>query len=314
MTPPLRRRNLNSMRCTVFASTFALAMTSIARLGIAQVVPGRDLLELPLATVAEAPVLATLAGDGLWNPATILLRNGARLRISAASLEGPQDQGVSAQLLAAAYALQPRTTVGLAVSRAAVSDLIRTEDDPQSVGGEIPYNTIVASVTVARRTNDYFTAAVSVRYRHGELDGDRSGAVGIDGGVMADGFAWRDARVAASTFLWRPANDAAERTRYSVGGDLRVAGSDTLREARAGYAAAYTEQLSREHYAFLGGRFKAVEARVGSIRQSAYGNADWRFRVGIGVHHERYMVGVAREETGAGLRPTYAFTLTSTRH
>ena len=314
MTPPLPGRNLKSMRCTVFASTLTFAMTCIAAPGTAQVVPGRDLLELPLATVAEAPVLATLAGDGLWNPASIFLRNGARLRLSAASLEGPQDQGVSAQLIAAAYALRPRTTIGLAVSRASVSDLIRTEDDPQSVGGEIPYHTIVASATVARRTHDYFTAALAVRYRHGELDGDRSGAVGIDGGVMADGFGWRDARFAASTFLWRPANDAAERTRYSAGADLRLAGTDSLAEARAGYAAAYTEQLSREHYVFLGGRFKAVEARVGSIRLSAYGNADWRFRVGIGVRHARYMVGVAREETGAGLRPTYAFTLTSTRH
>ena len=301
------------MRCIVFPATVALAMLLTAHPSQAQVVPGRDLLELPLATVAEAPVLATLAGDGLWNPATILLRNGDRFRISAASLEGPRDQGVSAQLLAVSYAIRPRTTLGLAVSRASVSDLIRTEDDPQSVGGEIPYNTIIGSATVARRTNDYFTAALSVRYRHGELDGDRSGAVGLDGGIMADGFGWRDARVAASTFLWRPADDAAERTRYSIGGDLRAIGTDSLRESRVGYAAAYTEQLSREHYVFVGGRFKGVEARAGSVRLSAYGNVDWRFRVGIGVHHARYVVGVAREETGAGLNPTYAFTLTSTR-
>ena len=73
------------MRRTVFASTLSVAMTSIACVAAAQVVPGRDLLELPIGTVAEAPVLATLAGDGLWNPATIRLRNGARIRISAAS-------------------------------------------------------------------------------------------------------------------------------------------------------------------------------------------------------------------------------------
>jgi hypothetical protein len=307
-------RNLKSMRCFIFPAILIAAMTGTAGIGAAQVVPGRDLLELPLATVAEAPVLATFAGDGLWNPATIFLRNGARLRISAASLEGPRDQGLSAQLLALAYAIRPRTTLGLAVSRAAVSDLVRTEDDPQSVGGEIPYNTIVGSATIARRTNAYLTAGVSVRYRHGELDNDRSGAIGIDGGVVADALPWQDARVAASTFLWRPASDASERTRYSVGGDLRVAGADSLLEARVGYATAYTEQLSREHYAFVGGRYKAVEGRAGAVRLSSYGNVDWRFRVGIGVHHARYAVGVAREETGAGLRPTYAFTLTSTRH
>jgi hypothetical protein len=301
------------MRCIVFGTAAALLMI-VPRAGAAQRVPGRDLLELPMATVAEAPVLATLAGDGVWNPATILLRNGAWLRITAASLEGPADQGVSAQLVAAAYRLVENTTVGLAISRAAVSDLIRTEDDPQSIGGEIPYHTILASATVAQRTADYLTAAVAIRYRHGQLDGRSSGAVGFDGGLMADSLPWRDVRLAASTFLWRPANAAEERTRFSVGADLRLLGADTLAEVRGGYAAAFTEQMSREHYVFAAGRYRAVEARGGALRLLAYGNADWRFRVGIGVHHRRYMVGLAREETGAGLRPTYAFTLTSTLH
>jgi hypothetical protein len=220
---------------------------------------------------------------------------------------------VTAQLLAAAYRLRPRTTVGLAASRAAVSDLIRTEDDPQSLGGEIAYNTMLVSGTIAHRTNQFLTAAVALRYRLGELDGERSGAIGVDAGILADGLGWRDARLAASTFLWRPANASAERTRFSAGGDLRVFGSDSSREVRTGYAAAFTEQISQEHYGFVGGRYRAVEARVGALRLDAYGNADWRFRVGVGVHHARYSVGIAREETGAGLRPTYAFTLTTTR-
>ena len=313
MTPRVLVPKLKPMRCIVFRTAAALVMI-VPQDGAAQRVPGRDLLELPLATVAEAPVLAMLAGDGVWNPATILLRNAARLRITAASLEGPADQGVSAQLVGASYRLVPNTTVGLSVARAAVSDLIRTEDDPQSIGGEIPYNTILASATVAQRTTEFLTAGVAVRYRHGSLDGRSSGAVGFDGGLVADSLPWLDLRLAASTFLWRPANAAEERTRFSVGGDLRLVGSDTLAEVRGGYAAAFTEQMSREHYVFAAGRYKAVEARGGALRLLAYGNADWRFRVGIGVHRARYMVGVAREETGAGLRPTYAFTLTSTLH
>ena len=303
-------RNLNLMRRIVFG-ILALVPGWLSPLA-AQGVPGRDLLELPIATVAEAPVLATLAGDGLWNPATIRLRNGSRLRLTGASLEGPPDQGVSAQLVAAAYSPRPRTTFGVAVFRAAVSDLIHTEDDPQSIGGEIPYRTLLASVTVARRTTEHVTMGVSVRYRYGELDGARSGSIGLDGGLIADGLRWRDARLAASTLLWRPASDAAERTRFSAGADLRVAGTDSLREARAGYAGAITEQLSREHYVFAAGRYGSVEARAGTLRLSAYGNADWRLRVGVGLHRGRYLVGVAREETGAGLRATYAFTLTST--
>ena len=310
MTAPLRAGNLNFMRHIVFGGLALL--TLVHSIAGAQGVPGRDLLELPIATVAEAPVLARLAGDGQWNPAAIFLRNGARLRLTGASLEGPSDQGVTAQLVAAAYALRPRTTVGLAVFRASVSDLVETEDDPQSIGGEIPYTSVLASGTVARRTNEHVTLGVSVRYRYGELGGDRSAAVGVDGGLVADRLTWRDARVAASTFLWRPANGAAERTRFSAGGDLRLAGPDSLHELRGGYASAFTERMSREHYVFAAGRYGSFEGRTGALRLSAYGNADWRFRVGIGLHRGRYVVAVAREETGAGLRATYAFTLTST--
>ena len=309
MTLSRRSRNLNFMRHIVFGG---LCLMAAARGAAAQRIPGRDLLELPIATVAEAPVLARLAGDGLWNPAMIFLRNGASLRLTGASLEGPSDQGVTAQLAAAAYALRPRTTVGVAALRASVSDLVQTGDDPQSIGGEIPYTTTVASATVARRTNEHVTLGVAVRYRFGELAGERNSGFGVDGGLVADGLRWRDARVAASTLLWRPANDAAERTRFSAGGDLRLAGADSLREMRGGYAAAFTERMSREHYVFAAGRYGAFEGRTGALRLSAYGNADWRFRVGIGLHRGRYLVAVAREETGAGLRATYAFTLTST--
>jgi hypothetical protein len=298
------------MRHIVFGGWALVAsMTSLAA---GQGVPGRDLLELPIATVAEAPVLARLSGDGLWNPASIFLRNGARIRLTGASLEGPSDQGVTAQLVAAAYALRPRTTVGLAVFRASVSDLVHTGDDPQSIGSEIPYTTVLASASLARRTNEHVTMGVSVRYRYGELDGDRSSAMGVDGGLVADGLRWRDGRIAASTFLWRPANGALERTRFSAGGDLRLAGSDSLRELRGGYAYAFTEQMAREHYVFAAGRYGSFEGRTGALQLSAYGNDQWRFRVGIGLHRGRYLVAVAREETGAGLRATYAFTLTST--
>ena len=295
----------------MFGSVLALAA---ARSGVAraQVVPARDLLDFPVGTVAEAPVLARIAGDGLWNPASILLRNGSRLRITAAALHGPADQGVTAQLIAGAYQVRERTTVGLSITRASISNLVRTESDPQSIGGEIPYSTIVVSASVARRTHQYLTAAAALRYRFGEIDSERGAAVGIDGGVVADQFPWRDARLAASSFLWRPGEAGDELTRLSFGGDLRIFGTDTLGEARAGYAAAFTEHVAREHYAFLGGRWRAVEVRGGPLYLSAYGGSEWRFRLGAGLHHARYVVGLAREDSGVGLAPMYGFTLTST--
>ena len=97
-----------------------------------------------------------------------------------------------------------------------------------------------------------------------------------------------------------------------MGGDLRVFGRDTLGEARAGYAAAFTENVAREHYVFVSGRWRSIEVRGGPAHLEAYGNGEWRFRIGAGLHHARYVVGLAREDTGAGLSPMYAFTLTST--
>jgi hypothetical protein len=279
----------------------------------AQDVPGRDLMEFPVGTVAEAPVLATISGHGLWNPATILLRDGSRVRVTAAALEGPAEQGVTAQLISAAYALRERTTVAITLARASVEDLIRTVDDPQTVDGEIPYSTIILSAAVARRTHRYLSAGAALRYRQGQIDNRSGSAVGIDAGILVDGFSWRDARMAASTFLWRPAADAeSELTRLSAGGDLRVVGDDSLREARAGYAAAFTERMASEHYFFASGRWRPVHARGGVAYMSAYGNDEWRFRLGVGLHHARYIVGVAREDSGAGLGATYAFTLTTT--
>jgi hypothetical protein len=278
----------------------------------AQAVPARDLLEFPIGTVGEAPVMATIAGDGLWNPASILLRNGSRLRVTAASLHGPDDQGVTGQLLAAAYQLRQRTTIGLSIVRASVSNLIRTDSDPQSIGGEIPYSTIVVSTSVAARTHRYLTMGVALRYRFGEIDAESEGALGIDGGVVADQLPWLDARLAASSFLWRPGDASNELTRLSVGGDLRVMGVDTLREVRTGYAAAFTEHVAREHYVFVAGRWKGVEVRGGPAHLQAYGNGEWRFRIGAGLHHARYVVGLGREDSGAGLGPTYSFILTST--
>jgi hypothetical protein len=278
----------------------------------AQGVPGRDLFDLPLSTVAEAPVLATLAGDGFWNPATILLGGPSRFRFTGSSLEGPADQGLSAQLVAAAYRLGAWTTVGLSISRASVSDLIRTEDDPQSVGSQIPYSSVLVSATAARRTHPYLTVGVAARYRYGEIDTDHGGGVGFDGGLLADHLPWRDVRFAASTFLWRPADVENERTRFSVGADARGFGTDSLREARVGYALAYTEPTAREHYLFVGGRYRGLEGRAGMLQLRAYGNADWRFRLGLGLHHARYFVGIGREESGVGLRATYAFTLRTT--
>jgi hypothetical protein len=276
----------------------------------AQRVPGRDLLELPVGALAEAPALASLAGAGLWNPAAIEVRGG-RLRLGAAALTTPADQGVSAELLGAAVALPGAITGGLSIARASVSDLVRTESDPQSLGN-LSYGTTLISAMVARRSNRHVATGVAVRYRVGQLEGDSRGVVALDGGVMVDGLLGRDGRLAASTFLWSPANQGGERATFTGAADLRVAGDSAARELRAGYSYLGTENGAREHYGFASGRWGVWEGRAGAARSTFFDQSRWRLRLGVGVYYARYAVGVAREDTGAGLPATYQFSLSAT--
>ncbi len=289
-----------------------LVVVGYASAGAAQQVPGRDLLQFPLGTIDRAAALPGGIGDGLGNPATIALDSAEWLRAGVAALRTPSDQGVSVQLAAVAIALPGRLTVGAAVVRASVSDLLRTETDPRTIGREIPYSTVVYSITVARRHTQHFTAGLAVRYRHGELDDERRGAFGLDGGLVAQHLAFRDASIGAATFLWRPANADEERTTVNVGGDLRLLGRDAAHQLRAGYSLAATAWEDREDFVFVAGRHGAWEARAGMVRTTVFGGQQWRMRLGVRVHYAEYMAGVAREENGAGLSPIYQFTLSST--
>ncbi|MFL5575374.1 MAG: hypothetical protein ACJ79S_05335 [Gemmatimonadaceae bacterium] len=289
----------------------AAALSALPTAAVAQWVPGRDLFDLPLGTLAEAPALASLAGVGLWNPAAIELPGGARGRLGVAALRTAAEQGISAQLVGGAVAVRGGITAGLSVARASVADLVRTGNDPQSLG-DISYSTTLLSAMLARRSPSHVVTGLALRYRSGVLEGTNRGAVGIDGGVLVDGLLGRDGRVALSSFLWSPGNRDDERATYTGAADLRVAGPGAGRELRGGYSYLVTEHGPREHFGFVSGRYGALLGRVGAARSTTFGQSRWRLRLGVGVYYARYAVGVAREETGAGLPATYQFSLSST--
>ncbi|MEP7000018.1 MAG: hypothetical protein ABI969_06050, partial [bacterium] len=81
-------------RITFAAVAAAAAMSPLQ----AQQVPGRQLYDFPLGALAEAPALASSAGGGFWNPATIALRGTEQLLLSGAALSSPIEQGVSAEI------------------------------------------------------------------------------------------------------------------------------------------------------------------------------------------------------------------------
>lgn len=282
----------------------------LARPAHAQYVPGRDLLAFPISSLAEAPALASATGDGFLNPAGIALAD-ARGRFTLGALTTPADLGVAAQYASASVALPRGTTAALSFVRATVNDLIHTEGDPQARGKEIPYSTQVVSLVAARRQGRHLLAGLALRYRSGVADLDRGHAAGIDGGLIGDSLFARDLRVGVSTFLWRPAPGRQERNTFHLAGDLRLAGYDERHEVRGGYSLSYSPRRARDHLVFVGGRQGRLTGRAGVLRATAFGSPEWRLRLAGGVHHARYFVGLARDDAGAGLAPTYQFTMSA---
>ncbi len=253
----------------------ALAAWPLRASAQAAAIPARDLLAYPIALTAEAPALGSQTGTGLWNPATALLPEGNRWRLGVAAMSAPSDFGISAQVGTIAVKWR-RTTLGVTVARAAVGELLRTDTDPQSIGAEIPYSTMIMSLMAARRLSRHLVVGVALRSRNGRLDNVNRTGASLDAGMLAEHLGVLDLRVGASSFLWHPGNSERERASYSVGADIRVTGRDTARTVRAGYALQTTTGLSSEQFAFVTGRLGRWEARGGPVRTEIYGGANTR--------------------------------------
>jgi hypothetical protein len=296
----------NFMRRLIFAVLICGAAPAPAS---AQDVPGRDLLDYQLGTGGDATAIATETGEGIWNPATLLLPAGARARLGAGALVSAPEQGIDAQLLLASIALPGRTTAGISMLRASVDGLVRTETDPQSIGTEIPYSTTLVSVGVARRLRSNLVAGTAVRYRQGQLDGVRRGVAGVDAGLLLTDLGRVDGRIGIASFLFAPGEQRGAT--LNVSGDLRFLGSDSAHEARVGYSGSVTRGGGRDRYFVVAARSSRLSARAGVVREDDFGNPQWRARLGVGLHYARYTIVVAREENGAGLDPTYHLTLSA---
>ncbi|MHB1312123.1 MAG: hypothetical protein ACYC3L_08915 [Gemmatimonadaceae bacterium] len=295
------------MRRPVVLLTFFLLATRAAS---AQLVPGRDLLAFPIGLNAEAPSLGTVAGLGLWNPASVIVPDGYRLRFAVGAMSAPVDVAVSAQYAMAAARWRDGITVGLSIAAASVQDLLRTDSDPESIGDEIPYSTTVISALAARVLGPV-TVGTALRVRSGQLDNEHRSAVSLDVGVISRGFGTRDVRFGASTFLASPFSQDKERASLLAAIDARLVGRDSLRTARIGVSSMVADGLSRESYAYVGGRFARLEGRVGAARTEAYGSSNWRARLGVAFHHRGYAIAVAREESAGNLSATYQFSLST---
>jgi hypothetical protein len=291
---------------------FAIAFLSLLSAPLfAQAIPGRDLLRFPIGSMDRAPALGSGLGDGFGNPAAVAVLDTATMHVGIAALQTASQQGVTMQLGALAARLPERIVLTASFARAAVSGLVRTETDPQSLGDEIAYGTQLYSVGMAKRIVGPIALGAALRYRRGELDVSTRGELGADFGVLASHLPIRDLSIGVGTFLWRPGRSLDQSTAINIAGDIRLAGATALREMRGGYSSSAIVSGAREEFIFLHGRYGIWEGRGGLARDIVHGTHPWRTRLGLTVNVAPYAVGIAREENGADLEAIYQFTLSA---
>jgi hypothetical protein len=287
------------------------AMVSVILFGprgaAAQRVAGRDLLEFPLGILAESPALSAQMTSSLWNPASAMLRPDTRASFGFAGLTTPQDVGVKLEMIAGSYRLKPNLTGSLSIAEASVADILRTDTDPQSLAGEIPYSTTVMSAGLAS-VYKAATFGLSTRYRWGNADTDHSGAFAVDAGAVVDRVAGTPVRVAVSTFLFSPSGTADAS--YLAAADVPVFKRDSTTTVRAGLSMTKTENRGDERYAFGTATYRQIDLSGGMSTAHQFGNSSKRWRLGLGVHRAGYTVAIGREDGGAGFGGSYQFLLT----
>jgi hypothetical protein len=293
----------------------ALASALLSAPAAGQKVPARDLFEFPLGLLADAPALSTRMTASLWNPASRSAGPGSRGEIGLAGLTTPQNQGVQLDMIGGELRIRPDLSMNMSFAQASVTDIIRTETDPQSLDGEIPYATSLFSIGLA--TIDHhdvvgvWSAGVATRYRWATVDQDHAGAVSLDAGVIIDKVAGTPLRVAASTFLFSPVRTQDAAT-YMTAVDAPIVRRDSTLVVRLGFSQAHTQARGRDDYVFSSVDRRWFNATAGFDWSTAFGDRDRRLRLGIGLRYASYVVAIGREEGAAGLGANYQFLVTRT--
>jgi hypothetical protein len=189
-----------------------------------------------------------------------------------------------------------------------VSDILRTETDPQSLG-EIAYRTSLVSASATHRVGIAQVGA-AIRRRGGTIDTDSRSAWGFDVGVVIPELPGIPVRIAASTFM--AATATAEEAATLLGGiEGPIVRRDSSWGIRGGYSIAFTEGRETEHYTYGTGTLRWLDVQAGLARRVAYGTYVDAFRAGVTLRYARYSVGIAREDSGARFGASYQFLLSS---
>nr|MBA3673306.1 hypothetical protein [Gemmatimonadaceae bacterium] len=232
---------------------------------------------------------------------------GERYLLSVSALTSPVEQGIQAQLASIGYSPRAGVTVGASWAHAQVSDLLRTDTDPLSIGDEIRYESGILSVG-ASAVHGPAVLGLAIRRRTATVDNTSGVATSVDGGIVVDRPSRLPLRMAASTFL---ATVPGGQDRRTILGAVEGYLPSRYARGRFGLSGQREQTGEQELFLYVAAAPGSVDLRAGLARESSFGNTFLRMRLGLGVRYAHYSVAVAREEGSSGIGASYQFVLTT---
>jgi hypothetical protein len=260
----------------------------------AQQAAGTALWRLAATTLPLPPALATGTAAVFWNPAQI--EDSARTQLGLEAIQTPAAIGASGMLAAVRVRAGSIGQIGFVYGRVGLSDLTRTGDSPDPIGGAVPVYTYALGATWSRPVAGA-ALGVTLAYHETRLDNVRATRWTFDVGVSRD--IAPGLRLAAATHFFSslstsdPAQDVYAGVEYRLWqgplwGDRAV--------VRGRYGLAFGHGFTADHQVGAGfelGRVIALD--VGVTREGSYGAEGWRPAAGVRVTIGKYRVTLARD-------------------
>jgi hypothetical protein len=262
--------------------------------GTAQQAAGTALWRLAATTLPLPPALATGTAAVFWNPAQI--EDSARTQLGIEGIQTPAAIGASGMLAAIRVRAGRVGQIGFVYGHVGLSDLTRTGDSPDPLGGDVPVYTRAFGATWSRPVAGV-ALGTTLAYHETRLDAVQVTRWTFDIGAsreIAPGL-----RVAAATHFFSsfstsdPAQDVYAGVEYRLWqgplwGDRGA--------VRGRYGIAFGHGFTPDHQFGAGfelGRVLAFDVAV--TREGSYGTEGWRGAAGFRVTIGKYRVTLARD-------------------
>ena len=271
-----------------------LGLVALAGRAPAQQAAGTTLWRLAATTHPIPPALAVGAAGGFWNPAQV--EDSARVLVAIEGIETPAAIGASGVLAAVRARAGKLGYVGLTYGHVGLTDLARTGNSPDPIGGDIPVFTSAAGVMWARAFGRTALGATA-RFLVTHLDDVEQARAAFDVGVSREVVSGLRFAAATHFFSSLKTDDPMQDVYAGIEGRLwqgPLWGDHAVIRAR--YGLAFGHGFAADHQVGIGfevGPVVALDAAV--VREAAYGDPVWRPIGGVRLAIGKYRVVIARD-------------------